>query len=223
VSVIDATYGESAHRWPHFLPDGRHFLYTGVVGTCCPASKPARVKIGVLDAPDTVTLFDVESAAAYAAGHLLFNRNGTLMAQPFDPGSRQLTGDSFPLADDVDSEGSRYASFSASDSVLVYVRSGAQETRQLTWLDREGKTLSTIGERATYVSPHLSPDGRNVAVEMASGTPPNPEIWVLSPDGKQTRLTSTRKATTRLSGRRMASGSRFKETGRAHPRCARDS
>jgi hypothetical protein len=123
VSALDTPYGETAHRWPYFLPDGRHFLYTATVGTCCPASKPARLKIGTLDATDTATLFPVESAAAYASGYLLFNRDGTLMAQPFDPGSRQMTGDSFPLAEDIGIEGSRYATLSVSNTgVLLYAQ-----------------------------------------------------------------------------------------------------
>ena len=49
ISALDLDYGETSHRFPSFLPDGTHFLYTATVGTCCPAAKPARIKIGVLD------------------------------------------------------------------------------------------------------------------------------------------------------------------------------
>ncbi len=85
VSALDTAYGESSHRWPHFLPDGRHFVFTGSIGTCCPASKPARIRIGSLDTKDAPTLLEVESSSAVASGHLFFIRDGTLMAQPFDP------------------------------------------------------------------------------------------------------------------------------------------
>ena len=50
-TTLDTTNGEDVHRWPHFLPDGRHFLYTAVTGTCCPASTPAVIRVGSLDQP----------------------------------------------------------------------------------------------------------------------------------------------------------------------------
>ena len=72
-SVLDTGYGESGHRFPSFLPDGRHFVYTGVIGTCCPATKPARIRVGTLDTTDATTLMQMESSATFASGHLLFN------------------------------------------------------------------------------------------------------------------------------------------------------
>ena len=41
VTTLDQATGETNHRWPYLLPDGRHFLYTASTGTSCPASKPA--------------------------------------------------------------------------------------------------------------------------------------------------------------------------------------
>ncbi len=189
MSALDTAYGESSHRWPHFLPDGRHFLYTATVGTCCPPSKPARVRIGVLDGPETAVLFDVESSAAYASGYLLFNRLGALMAQPFDPISRQLTGDGVPLTENVGWEGSRYASFSVSNTgVLLYASPLARGATQLPWLDREGKTLGTVGEVSTYVNPAVSRDDRDVAVQVV-GASQRGDVWILNAEGKQTRMT----------------------------------
>src|SRR5262249_46224177 len=79
----DPARGE-AHRWPHFLPDGRHFLYTAVTGGCCPAPQPGVIRIGSLDSSETpVTLLQAESLAFYASGHLFFARYHTLMSQPF--------------------------------------------------------------------------------------------------------------------------------------------
>ena len=120
-TTLDPSTGETHHRWPHFLPDGRHFLYTASTGTCCPPSKPAMVRIGSLDRRATITLFQAESSAAYASGHLLFARDETLMAQPFDPDTRQPTGEAFPLAEHVATEGSRYVGASVSENgTLVY-------------------------------------------------------------------------------------------------------
>jgi hypothetical protein len=83
VTRLDPTTGESNHRWPYFLPDGRHFIYTASTGICCPAAKPAKIRVASLDSAEpAVTLFEVESAVTYASGHLLFVRDDTLMAQP---------------------------------------------------------------------------------------------------------------------------------------------
>jgi eukaryotic-like serine/threonine-protein kinase len=196
-SALDTEYGETSHRWPHFLPDGRHFLFTGVTGTCCPASTPARVKVGTLDGPEVVTLIsgEVESSTAYASGHLLFDRvsnlDGSLMAQPFDPDARQLKGEAFPLVEHLASEGSRYASFSASDTgVLLFAHGVTTPMTRLTWFDREGKTLGTVGDPASYLEVSLSRDDAKIAVTLASGAPENRDIWVLdAARGTQKRLT----------------------------------
>jgi hypothetical protein len=191
VSVIDAEYGETGHRWPRFLPDGRHFLYTGFTGACCPASKPSRVRIGALDTKEVATVMEVESLAIYASGHLLFNRMGALMAQPFDPGSRRFAGDAFQLAEQVASEGSRYASFSVSDTgVLVYAHGITQPTTRLTWMDREGRSLGTVGDPALYQGIDLGPDDIKIAAAFSTGITENRDIWLLnSARGGQTRLT----------------------------------
>jgi eukaryotic-like serine/threonine-protein kinase len=180
-TTIDPATGETHHRWPHFLPDGRHFLYTASTGTCCPPSKPAMVRIGSLDPNEaTVTLFQAESSASYASGHLLFARDETLMAQPFDPNTRQPTGGAFPLAEHVATEGSRYVGASVSENgTLVYAHGGAQSALQLTWVDRAGRAIGTVGDAAPYVNLWLSPDESRVAVSMATGSPANVDIWII--------------------------------------------
>ena len=165
VTSLDAAYGETAHRWPQFLPDANHFLYTGSVGTCCPASKPARIRIGALDSKDATTLMEeVESSATFASGHLLFVREGTLMAQPFDHRARHLTNDAFPVAETIATEGSRYAAFAVSATgTLVYAQGPSNASSHLTWFDRTGKMLGTVGDAGDYVQLALSPDERRVA------------------------------------------------------------
>jgi serine/threonine protein kinase/Tol biopolymer transport system component len=181
VTTVDPGSGEDAHRWPHFLPDGRHFFYTAATGTCCPASKPGTIRIGSLDPADaTTTLLQAESSVSYASGHLLFARDGTLMAQPFDPDARQPTGDAFPVAEHVSWEGSRYVGASVSENgTLVYAQGGSLGAQQLTWFDRAGRVLGTLGEPAQYINVALSPDERRVAVSLATGSPENVDIWTI--------------------------------------------
>jgi Tol biopolymer transport system component len=179
-SVLDAEYGESGHRFPWLLPDGRHFLFVGVVGTCCPARKDGRIRIGVLGSMEASTLYAAESMAVYASGHLLFNRGGTLMGQPFDPATRTLTGDPFAVAEGVVSEGSRYASFAANDSgVMVYARGGGRAASQLTWFDRSGTQLGTLGEQGYHLSLAWSSDERRVVTPIVSGAPPTRDLYII--------------------------------------------
>jgi Tol biopolymer transport system component len=178
---LDKTAGEDAHRWPHFLPDGRHFFYTAITGACCPAATPAVVRIGSLDRPgEDVPLFQAESSVSYASDHVIFARDETLMAQPFDLVTRQLRGDAFPLAERVTTEGSRYVGASASENgTLVYGQAAADVPRQLTWFDRGGHALGTVGDPALYSGLALSPDERRVAVTLQTGTPENVDIWLI--------------------------------------------
>jgi Tol biopolymer transport system component len=181
VTTIDPTTGEDGHRWPRFLPDGQRFFYTAITGACCPASKPARIRIGSLDPAEAViTLLQAESSVSYASGYLLFARDDTLMAQPFDPDARQPTGEAFPLAEYVSREGSRYVGAAVSENgILVYGRDDALATTQLTWFDRAGRALATLGEAARYENFALSPDERRVAVTLGTGSPNNRDIWII--------------------------------------------
>ena len=86
---------QQGHNSPHFLPDGRHFLYFVRGGP-----EVRGIYVGQIDEPSTRRLRDADSAAVYARpGHLLFVRDGTIFAQPFDLDRLQFTGDPFLLAE----------------------------------------------------------------------------------------------------------------------------
>ena len=180
-AVTTLATGEDAHRWPHFLPDGRHFFYTAVTGACCPPTKPGTIKIGSLDKDEAVVaLLQADSSATYAANHLLFARDQTLMAQAFDPDARKLTGDAIPVVERINTEGSRYVSASVSkNGTLVYAPGGTLNPQQLTWFDRAGKIFGTLGEGGMDVNLSLSPDERQVAVALRSGSAENLDIWTI--------------------------------------------
>ena len=193
ISTLDSEYGETAHRYPFFLPDGKHFLYTAVVGSCCPTAKAARIKIGILDSPATETIAQLESAVTFASGHLLYADapSASLMARPFDEGTRQFRGDAFAVGSGVAYEGSRFASFSASSNgIVVYARGQSRLTTRLTWFDRTGRQLGTAGEPGAILHAALAPDDQRVAVATHDTQTGNRDVSVLdTTTSTQTRTT----------------------------------
>lgn len=134
------------------------------------------VLVGSLDSKETKFLFHNHSNAIFASGHILFLRQNTLLAQPFDPKRLEFTGDALPVAEQVDDVGTRVqGSFSASaNGVLVYMEAGSAG-RQLVWFDRTGKRVGAVPGTETYVDPHIAPSGKQLAFSIES---PNVDIWL---------------------------------------------
>jgi serine/threonine protein kinase len=173
VTRFDESKKERDHRFPWFLPDGRHFLCR-VLGD----GQTPNIRIGSLDSVDTKPLLQADSNAIYASGYVLYLRESNLMAQPFDPKRLTTTGDAVPIAEKV---GSIYGSgafgiFSTSaNGVLAYV-SGESGALGLTWLDRTGKHLGNVGDPGLLGRIRISPDGRSAALSSSPGG--NQDIWI---------------------------------------------
>jgi len=192
LTTLEASRGELGHLRPWFLPDGQHFLYF----TRTVRAEDTAIYLATLDGSPRKRLVDAKQSAAYAPqepgsenGHLLFLREGTLMAQVLDLRRFELVGEPFPVAEQVGSTlAMGYFSVSA-NGVLAY-RSGASGiARQLAWFDREGKPLGTLGPSATYSGLAISPDGKRVAAEQLDSRG-NWDIWVLDvARGVPTRFT----------------------------------
>ena len=133
---------------------------------------------------------DVSSTnVIYSQDHLLFLRDRTLMAQPFDPARLVLSGDPFPVAEQIQTIAG-YGFFSASDSgVLAYQTGTAAGAPQLAWVDRAGKVLATVGKPAAYGNLALSPDGRRASVSLSAQA--GADLWILDvlSDGLASRFT----------------------------------
>jgi Tol biopolymer transport system component len=183
---LDPSRGEASQRFPSFLPDGRHFLYFSQTS----GSAQQGVYIGSLDSREVKRLVSTESNAVYGQGHVLFVRNGILMAQPLDLRRLEMAGAAFPAAEDVAfGVTTSRAAFSVSgNGVLVYQGGRARGEMQLTWFDRSGKKTSVLGDRASYGSVSLSPDGTKAAANMTSA---QAGVWIydLSRGYPPTRLT----------------------------------
>jgi eukaryotic-like serine/threonine-protein kinase len=186
LTTLDSSRREISDGGPYFLPDGRHFLYSRV------STMPEYngTYIGSLDAnpgeQDSKRLL-ADSGVTYApssdpnVGHLLFIRDGALIAQPFDAGRLELTGEPIAM-----SERASISGFSAGGTGVLVYRTGVAINSnpngiiqgQLTWFDREGKSLGTLADSGLYGSLALSPDGKRVAFERVDPQAQNRNIWL---------------------------------------------
>jgi serine/threonine protein kinase/Tol biopolymer transport system component len=192
LTEFDTKLGEDSHRHPRFLPDGDHFLFVARAGGGGAGSNSS-IKIGSL-AGEVSELMPATSNVEYAAGHLLYVFDQTLMARPFDAHTRELTGDAFPLAENIYVDmGALLGSFSVSDQgTLAYQMGSARESvlASLQWRSRSGEILSEIGAPDSYVEVHLSPVGKQAVVAKADFESGNTDLWQLDLDRElETRFT----------------------------------
>ena len=234
-TVFDAGHGEAAHSLPFFLPDGQHFFYTA--GNML--ANPAGVYVASLDSQDRSLLLPGAVGAMYAQGHVLFLRGTTLMAQPFDAGRRELTGDAVPVAEGIDTGGlANPGAFSVSEAGVLAYQSRGDDRSQLTWVDRSSRQLAVLGDAADQISLDLSPDGAHAAVSLLDPARNTRDLWIYevvrgsrtkftsdpadehhpvwSPDGKHLAYGSTQKGSLDVR-RRASSGAGQEETLLEHP------
>jgi Tol biopolymer transport system component len=189
--VTTVLKGSDYLAWPFFFPDGRHFLFFRGGGPPGRPSENRGVYLGSIDSNQTTRLVESDFKGAFAEpGYLLFVRGETLMAQPFDANRFQLSGEPAVVAEGLwVAAGAGQASFSVSRTgVLAYVNSTLFNL-QLTWVDRNGRSLGSLGLPDRYgIQPQISPDGSRVAI--ARGPMGSNNIWVLKlADGTDSRLT----------------------------------
>ena len=204
VTVLSEEGDSRNHRQPRFLPGGRRFLYVSLTDDG-DGQSGYPVFIGDLDAaePGSATeqkpLLRASCRPWYAPptdshpqGYLLYVREETLLAHPFDGAQEELTGEPFPIAENVYSGGNRQScDFSVStNGVLTYRQGDGRSTNQSTWFDRQGNKLGTVGDTGLYDGPNLSPDGDRLAFGATDLQTGNRDIWVRElRRGVATRLT----------------------------------
>jgi eukaryotic-like serine/threonine-protein kinase len=172
---LDTARGEIAHGAPWFLPDGRHFLYVSAASD----RERSTLFVGDLESKARKQL-PVLAVPEYYAGHLLYLQDGgTLLAQPFDASKLEVTGDPVPVAENV-------FTASASSGVLAYASSA--RTTQLTWLDRTGKALATVGPPGNFLFASISPDGSRVVADLRNQSD-NAGLWLFDRAGVSSRIT----------------------------------
>ena len=187
--VSELAEGETGHLWPSFLPDGRHVVYLAW------SEEPTKrvIYAGSLDSKERTRLVDAESNPIYAAtpasgGHLLFHRQATLFAQPFDAKALRFTGDPAQVVGEVSTAGNGFGKFSVSGTgVLLYFQGQAGASAsgrarvsfsQFGWIDRNLGRSGAALEPGQYGDMDLSPDGKFIAVTRQEAGATAADIWV---------------------------------------------
>ncbi len=186
VTKLDPTQ-HTTHRWPDFLPDGKHFLYLAS-NHGDPHGASTEIYVASLDGKLNRPLMHSFDKAEYASGYLLYLRDTTLMAQPFNADKLEFSGVATPIAENVAENASTWgAVFSVSQNgVLAYQAGGHTAQSELRWYDRQGRNLGALGS-GNYYGPRLSPDGARLAVDFGD---PNRDVWIFDlRRGVKTRLT----------------------------------
>jgi Tol biopolymer transport system component len=188
VTRLDSSLQEGSHRWPSFLPDGRHFLY--VIRSGLPEQQG--VYAGSIDGKTKKRLLPLDSAAVYAEpGYLLYLDGDTALAQPFDSNRLELSGQPLMVAGQVGRASSGYLAMSVSGSSILAYSAPMMRPGRLTWFDRDGKSLGTVGAEGNYIDFRLSPDESRLAATLVDPKLGRTDIWLTDiARGSTLRLTS---------------------------------
>ena len=187
-TVLAAPRGETSHRWPQFLPDGRRFLFFART----PQQDAEGVYLGALGSREATLVASSRFGGAFAPpDRVLYITEGALLARSIDPSTGEPRGDPMPVADGVGGSSNFYPAFTVSAAgVLVSAHTG--DAADLVWLDRSGQYVSTAA-RGQFVDFRLSNDGRLLAVAEVDRESGLSDLYVLDLQrGARTRLTSER-------------------------------
>ena len=182
-SVTDHLYlpSDDSHRWPMFLPDGNHFLFwAGNFGNLRD-DRSSGIYLSSLDRKERKLVTLAHSSFGLDSNHLLYaNDQRQLVSVPLDESRAVISGGPTVVANAVGFQPSTYwvAFTVAANGTLIYNTSAGAVLSQLTWMDRAGKTLGTIGQPGVMANPTISPDGSRVALDVTDQKANNVDIWI---------------------------------------------
>jgi Tol biopolymer transport system component len=179
VTTLNAAVGDGGHRYPTFLPDGRHFLFRSDRG-----GKTAIVAASI-DSRETKDIpIDTSGGVQFVPpGFLIYVRNATVVAQRFDPDRLEVSGEPMTIAKaSTDASYAQGARMSASNTGVLVISNPVGYDYQLAMFDRSGKLAGTLGPMRTRVAvgqyPRISPDGKRVAVQQFDPKEQNQDLWI---------------------------------------------
>jgi len=179
VTELDPSVNETTHRYPVFLPDGKHFFYLRASHGLASRDEGNAIWIGTLDSEETTRLMQSGSDVVVAQDHVLFVRDGFLMAQQFDTSSLEFLGDAFAIYEDIGFLANFFkGAFAASENGILVFQQGFGVESQLSRMDPDGNELEIIGEVGRYQQIRLSPDEKKLAVTLFDSRTGTADLWI---------------------------------------------
>jgi eukaryotic-like serine/threonine-protein kinase len=188
VTTLDTTL-HTTHRWPSFLPDGKHFIYLAANHKDNGGAADG-IYLASIDGKDNRRLMHATGNALYASGYLLFSQNTDLMAQRFDVKTLKLIGEPVRLQKKVFYDQGIWRNvLSASQTGLILYAPGSSDLApKVRWFSDTGRQISAL-DVVGLSNPRLSPDGRKIALEKGD---PASDIWIYDLTGSvRSQLTAT--------------------------------
>jgi Tol biopolymer transport system component/predicted Ser/Thr protein kinase len=188
VTGIDSTI-KGVPRFPHFLPDGNHFVFS-LLDIDDPENHAA-LYVGSLGSRETSLLVDGASHGVFSEGFLFFLRQGILMAQQFDPAGMVLSGKPVSVQGSINVWSARAkADFSLSQNgILLYAGNKAAGADEVVWVGRDG-SLTPVASAKVFTTMALSPDGRKIAFDEVHSQTGSADVWTFDIARKtRTRIT----------------------------------
>jgi len=177
ITVPDKSLTEDSHRWPVFLPDNIHYLYSAI--HLSGRRDLSSVFVGSLNSDEKRLVTKSSANVAYVAPYLLYYRDQTLLGQRFDTKTFQLSGEPIPILTDVQYSPriSRAAFAASSAGLLVAQKAGDTGASQFLWFNRQGQEIGTAVKPGIYGNMMLAPNGKTVASDTTDPASQNTDIW----------------------------------------------
>ncbi|MFY9979246.1 MAG: protein kinase [Candidatus Sulfotelmatobacter sp.] len=188
VAAPDRSIKEDSLRWPFFLPDGIHYLFSAI--NLSGRKDLYAIYVGALNSTERHLILRTQGNAAYVdPGHLLFYKDRTLFAQNFDLGNFKLTGEAVPIFTDIGfSPRISKAVYAVSDKgLLVAQKAGESAVSQLVWFDRAGHEAGVATKSGFYGNIELSPGGKWVASDTTDPGSLNTDIYLYNVNSGETK------------------------------------
>jgi eukaryotic-like serine/threonine-protein kinase len=174
----DTTNASLSLRWPSFLPDGKHFLYS-TENNATGSSASDGIYVASIDDPKPQLVLRGSSNAEYSEGYLFFVRQSILLAQPFDAGNFKLSGDSSPLTDNIQYYDVRISgSYSVSNNGILIFEQESKQNNNTVLMNDKGAILSSLFDKQVYRWASLSPNGKMITFDSYDQNERNFDIWV---------------------------------------------
>jgi serine/threonine-protein kinase len=191
IAFTKLTGGEISHRWPQVLPGGKALLFTALTSANFAAFDEASIEVMPIPLGVPKTVYQGGSYGRYlASGHLVYVRNGTMFAVPFDLDRLAVRDRPVPVLDSVayvPSGGA--AQFDVSTTGAMVYERGLIPRQTIGWLDRSGHVDPLLNNPGAYTWPRLSPDGHRLVYRLSEG--PRTDLWIYDGQrGTNTRLTT---------------------------------